>query len=332
MADTVYFKSNNVAMFNISSSTVVGTTTAGTFDSAVVDSSILIPAAAAQLFYYAGMPIANGGPSLTTKLYGHFETNTSSIVYTGTAWPFIQVINVSGIVVFRVMMTNNGTYQCSYWNGSSYINIGAAFSISSTGQIIFDFDFTPGTSGAFNLRLNNASIPVVSVSAFNAAVDNTAEIRVGNGSNATMYISQGVLANFDLRGAKLNVPRISGNGFYTDGTGTYTDINTVVQNQGTGIGLTAVSQRKTFTKPSLTLTGMVIHSVSVNFLGAVSGGVVNNARVITRRASTDSTGATYATPARGLEQRILPMYVDPSTSLSWTVANFNNTELGVQAQ
>lgn len=340
MPDAVYFESNNVAQFDISASTVVGTTTANTFDSSVVDSSIQIPAAVDGdgTTYYAGMPIVVGGPSLTTLVYGHFETYN-----TGTASPalglantfFLRIRNSSGQVIFRVRPTTGSStaaMQCEYWNGSTFTAVGGTFGINFIGRQTWDFSFLPGASGTFQLKLNGSTSPVISVSGFNAAVNNTAVVDIGNCVTATGYISQCVLANFDLRGSKLAVPRINGNGFYTDGTGTYTDINTVVQNQTTGIGLTVVGNRKTFTKPSVVTTGMVIHNVSMNILTAVSGGTVTNVRSIVRRASSDYSNANYSTPARGLEQRQLPVYTDPSTGVAWTLVNFNASELGVQAQ
>lgn len=338
MPDTVYFCSNHQSQFDRSASTVVGVTTGGTFDSAVVDSSVVLPATAINNapVFFAGMPLVNGGPSLTTKVYGHFQFYTTTVDSgTNNLFSFfIRVRNASGQVVFRIDSDSSvdSTFRCQYWDGGTFINVGSTFALSSIGLNTYDFEFTPGALGSFVLRLNGGIVPIVSVSGFAAAVDNFAVVDVANYTTDPANISQGCLANFDLRGAKVVSNRPAANGFYTDGTGTFSDVNTVATNDTTGIGLTAVAQKKTFTKAAFSTTGMVIKSAFVNILGAVSGGVVTNVRPITRRAGSDYTAANFPTPAAGLEQRQATLTVDPSTGIAWTVANYNAAEIGVEAR
>ncbi len=336
-----YFASNNEAMFDKSSSLVVGTTLAGTFDAGVVDSSILLPAAttSTQFTAFVGAPLIVGGPSVTTRIFGHFELNalTNSLINAisnPTAF-FIRFRNSVGQVVFRIHVTGGSPtfLQCQFWNGTTFTDVGATFTLPLLGLNEYDFDFTPGAFGSFNLRINKATVPIVSVSSFNAAVNNVAIVDVGNPTDANAYISQVILANRDLRGAKVASQRPTGNGFHTDGTGTFSDVNTVVKNDLTGIGMTATGQRKSFTHNPLSTTGMVIDSVFINALTGVTGGTVNNLRGIVRRASVTTPTANFSpAPEAGLEQRSLILSIDPSTSLPWTLANYNNSEIGLEAR
>lgn len=337
-----YFASNNQAMFDRSTSSIVGTTLGGTFDAAVVDSSILIPARPASgPVFSAAMPLIIGGPSLTTKVFGHFEFNANgTAVFTGGPIGqnfFLQIRNSTGVPIFRIA-NNSGTVgtttlQCQYWDGTNFIQTGPVVTLNFNGQNQYDFEFLPGALGTFILRVNGSATPVFSISGMNAAVNNFAAVDIGNPASVTGYLSQGILADFDLRGAKLNSLRPTGNGFHTDGTGTFSDVNTVVTDDTTGIGLPVVGNQKSFTKGALTTSGMVIDTAFVNIKSGVSGGVVNNARAIIRRAAVTTPTAAYSpSPGLGLQQAMLPLALDPSTGLAWTVANYNASELGVEAR
>lgn len=332
-----YFMSNNTAQYDLSSSSVVGSTTAGTFDSAVVDSSILLPAASsgvAPANFWAGMPILVGGPSITTKIFGHFEAFLPSGNFTTTSSSafFIRIRNNVGLPVFRLNWASSTTLQAEFWNGSSWTSVGPTLSRLSPGLTTFDFDFTPGALGSFSLYINGGTIPILSVSNFNAAVNNIASVDIGNPYEAIMYISQGVLSDVDLRGAKLFSRRPNGNGFYTAGTGTFTDVNSIVKNDLTGIGLPTAGDRKTFTLPTISATGRVIRNVHVNNLCAAAG-ATPNVRIVTRRLATDATSGNISpAPSTGLTARQTSLPLDLSTGLSWTIANFIATEFGVEGR
>lgn len=335
-----YFAGNMQAMWDRSSSLVVGTTLAGTFDPAVVGSSVLIPAngGTVSTTAWAAMPVVTGGPSLTSKVYGHFEWHgTSSATGSGSAgYQFLRIKNASGQVVFQLLTTTGSDFasvQCQYWNGSAFVAVGPTFSLNLAATSTYDFEFLPGSSGTFVLRLNGGTLPLVSVSGMNAAVDNFAGAQIMNPTNASAYVSQGCLADFDLRGAKVVAQRPTGNGFHVDGTGSFSDVDDIVTVDTTGIGLPAVGNQKSFLHDNLITSGMVIDAVFINSTTAVSGGVVNNLRGIVRRAGTTvATASVSPSPELGIEQRSVVATVDPTTGLAWTVANFNASEIGVEAR
>jgi hypothetical protein len=336
-----YFGGNMQAMWDRSSSLVVGTTLAGTFDAAVVGSSVLIPAGAFGLTFHVGMPLVSGGPSLTSKVYGHYEMawTDSALNSAGgfnTQSNLLRVVNSTGQVVFKVQGLGNpfpATFQCQFWNGSAFVNVGPEFNLTLSGLSTYDFSFLPGASGTFELRVNGSATPVVSVSGMNAAVNNLAAVEIPNPSAGSAYISQGILADFDLRGAKFVSQRPTGNGFHTDGTGGFDDVDDTVTVDTTGIGLPVVGNRKSFLHDNLITSGMVIDAVFINSATAVSGGTVNNLRGIVRRAGTTSNTSNVApAPVLGIEQRSVIAEIDPTTGLAWTVANFNASEIGVEAR
>ena len=339
-----YFAGNMQAMWDRSSSLVVGTTLAGTFDSGVVAASVSLPAlvsASDAQSPYVGMPLVVGGPSVTTKVYGHFEFYNVGNTYSGFNSSnsfFLRVRNSSGQVVFKVAsgdvsISGANAFQCFYWSGSAFVEVGPEFYINFTGLNTFDFEFLPGSSGTFELRINGGGVPLVSVSGMNAAVNNTAVVDIGNELTTASYVSQGCLADFDLRGAKIVAQRPTGNGFHVDGTGSFSDVDDIVTVDTTGIGLPAVGNQKSFLHDNLITSGMVIDAVFINSTTAVSGGVVNNLRGIVRRAGTTvATAVVSPSPELGIEQRSVVATVDPTTGLAWTVANFNASEIGVEAR
>ncbi len=335
-----YFMSNNAAQFDLSSSSVVGTTLAGTFEAGVVDASILLPAAvSAGPIFYAGAPILVNGPSRTDKVYGRFDFNatTNSAQPVNTQHFFLRIRNNVGQVVFQLDQVDDGAgafvdAQAQFWNGSALVNVGPVVSLPVIGLNTWTFEFLPGALGSFVLYLNGGTVPVLSVNNFNIATDNCAIVDIANPTSAIAYISQVILSDTDLRGSKLYAVRPNGNGFYTAGTGSFTDVNGVVKDDLTGIGLPVAGNRKTFTLPDITATGRVIRNVHVNNLCA-GAGATPNARIVTRRLATDATtGNISPAPSVGLTARQTPMPLDLSTGLAWTVANFNDTEFGVEGR
>lgn len=334
-----YFASNHVSMFDRSSALVDGVTTANTFDPNVTDSSISLPVApiAANVIFYVGAPILLGGvTSLTSRVYGHFNTYTTATARPGAngALFFLRIRNSVGTVVFQIVpVAGASDWKCQYWNGSTFIDVGSPFQITSTGLNTWDFEFLPGSTGVFRLSLNNSSIPLVSVSNFSAAVNNFAIVDVGNPYQTLTYVSEVCLADFDTRGVKVASYRPTGNGFHTDGTGTFSDVNSVTRTDTTGIGLPASGNRKTFTKNNLIASGMVIDTAIINAATAVTGGVVTNARGLIRRAGTTvTTGNIAPAPGFGLTPRSVELSVDPTTGSRWLLADFNNSEFGLEAR
>jgi hypothetical protein len=335
-----YFMSNNVAQFDLSNSSVVGSTLAGTFDPNVVDSSILLPAAISNSqCFYAGAPILVGGPSLTTKVFGRFDfwASTNAAQSINAEHFFLRIRNNIGQVVFRLDQRSTGggaqaDVVAQFWNGSTFVDIGPQVSLPLLGLNTWNFEFLPGALGSFVLYVNGATVPLLSVSGFNAAVNNCAVVDIANPTSANAHISQVALSDVDLRGAKIYSRRPSANGFYTAGTGTFTDVNTILKNDLTGIGLPVAGNRKTFLLPTVTAPGRVIRNVHVNNLCA-GAGATPNARIVTRRVSTDSvSGNISPAPGVGLSARQTALPVDLSTGLAWTLANFNATEFGVEGR
>ncbi len=335
-----YFMSNNAAQFDLSSSSVVGTTLAGTFEAGVVDASILLPAAvSAGPVFYAGAPILVNGPSRTDKVYGRFDFNatTDAAASANTGHFFLRIRNSSGVVVFELDQNQSGAgakvdAQARFWNGTSMVNVGSPVVLPIVGRNTWNFEFLPGALGTFVLYLNGSTVPILSVANFNVAVNNCAVVDIANPSTAAAYISQVVLGDTDYRGSKLYARRPSGNGFYTAGTGTFTDVNSVVKDDLTGIGLPVVGNRKTFTLDDISAPGRVIRNVHVNNLCS-GGGATPAARIVTRRLAADATTSNIS-PAlgAGLLARQTPLPLDLSTGLEWTVANFNDTEFGVEGR
>jgi hypothetical protein len=314
-----YFAGNTLAAFSRTLITTVEDTTAGWFDSAFVPNGIIV------LQTGGGVLIARYNANATGSSWLHFEHRAGASVGSNT---WVQLFNSAGVAVFRLQAS--GTIQAQYWNGSSWVNTGTAFSLPDPLNR-YDLQFTPGTGGSF--AFYTAGTLVASGSGFTVS-GVTSDVRearfaswFGGGNNV---FSQVLAADFDTRDSRYRMPTINANGALTDGTGGFADISETVLDDSTSIKLTAAAQRKSFTKTSITVpAGYRIGAMAVNARARVSGSITNG-QAFTRVGSTNYDSANLGFNG-GFEPRGNLWETNPATAADWTQSEFNAAEIGIEA-
>lgn len=313
-----------------SSPATVEDTTAGRFDGTFLDRAIKLTA---RGDYIDTAPFVDAASA--TTICAKFD-----LYYDGDGTilssPLFSLFNSSGVEVVRIDALTTGTpgtMRVKYWDGAALQTLGSASAPTAPDALHrIQIKIVCGVGGSIGIWQGTTKIFTDPGTGLNAAVTNIARARVlhwGNGSS--MWVSMGQGADYDVRDARFAAGTVNGNGNYTAGTGSSTDVDDTVLDDSDAIVLPASGNKKTFTKPSITLPGGYgIANAWVNARARVSGGVVTNGKVTFRSGSTDASTATVG-PNGGYEPRAGYTATDPATSAVFTQSGYNSLEIGLEA-
>lgn len=308
------------AFFRTSEVNVQSVTTAGRFNSAFVDSAVQV---VGQDFIETPPTWYNGVTSVTT-----FGCRVDLYAPTNIAQrPFFELINASGRTVVQITGGPTfGTFKAQAWNGSAYIDFGNVFSTSADSLFTLAVAVNPGTTGALIVYLGGTP---VAVGARPVAVDNVAKVRIRTTQNDTIWVSQLMCADYDVRDARALSQLANGTSLVnTGGTGLFTDVNEVPRNDSTSILMASVGLKRTLLKPAITVpTGLVIKSICSNMMSRVSGGTVTNQYGLLRTAGADVRSPNLLAPNNGYE----PRGWSYETGANISSATYNAAEFGFES-
>lgn len=315
---TRYFAGNTMAAFARTSVAVVEDTTANTFDSSYVSNSI--NAGTDNTGYAESAPFSATGIFWTRfDIYIGGSTTSAS----GPMW----VNGSTGVFMLECSGTGN-TFQPKYWNGSAWTSTGTTFSLNSSTRYQLDVKLDLST-GAFECYQNKVTL-VSSGSGWSGYGTTVTNWRGYPTRTATRY-SQVMIADYDLRESKLMTTTINGNGTYTDGTGSYTDIDEATLDDGDSVYVTNVGDKKGFTKSGITVpSGFIIAGMVANVRGRVSTGTITDGKIGV--LSSSSVNLSAAKSFAGIySPRCHIVSADPNTATEFTQTGFNNAEVYIQA-
>jgi hypothetical protein len=335
----IYFASNRLGQFGASSSAITEVLTSGRYDSSVVQSAISLPLTGVNAESdYISAPVGIDATSVTTVY------STADFYFTGDGnnggSNLVSWVNTVGQIVARIRTTSvDDTARFSYWNGSAYVNAGPIFTYPKDGLSTLNTRLTCGAAGSVDIWIGTwgAQVLVASVlssAGLNAAVDNVAAVRFGNGTQATGFYSGVALADFDLRARRVASDTATGNGVFTDGTGTYTDVNAFPRDLTTSRVVSLSGNKFSMTKAARTMPGnMQIDYVLINSACRAQGGVVTNAR-----PGLSIGGVWYPfdnvnpVPNGGYENRASYEELNPATLARFSTSEYNSAQFGLEAR
>jgi hypothetical protein len=309
-----YCAVNSLAGCIRNSLSVVESTTAGTFDSAYVPNSIATPSSGTEYLQTYDF-LATGLVCTRFDYHGGIGGSSGGGIY----W-----MNGS-TPVFRIL---GSTHQCSYWNGSAWVNTGAAFGLTAGVRNVLVMIFNL-TAGSFELYVNGAL--ATSGSGWTGGPSQITSFRGGSMRGSTSFFSQIMVADYDLRDAHLMKSPITGDSAVNNaGTGAYTDVNETILSESTAIAMTAAGKRG-FTHSAITVpSGLAIFARVLNARARVSGGVVTDGKLGVRSGGANYSSASKAFTS-GYESRGHIVELNPDGDVPWSLAAFNSAEDFIEA-
>lgn len=317
-----YFAGNSMAAFSRTSASILETTTGGTFDSTYVANSIQ---------FNAGVDTATSWNFSATgsTIWARFDIWCGGSVGGVSGAPF-SFYN-GGVGVFRLIWPgSSNTLQPQYWNGTAWTNTGGTLVLSTGTNLSLAVQVVLGSG--FNLYLGG----VLQTAGSGWTGGQTAVTNVVLQAQAigfTTYMSQIMVADYDLRNSHYMVPAINGNSATNTGqvTGAYTDINEVPLNDSTLVEIQTHANKAGFTKAGITVPiGYQITAMVINARSSVAGGTITDGKLGIR-----SAGANFSSTGRGVGGAFGPVgYIsatDPATGLLFTQTGFNNAEFYLEA-
>lgn len=320
-----YFAGNTLAAFKRSAVSIVESSYGNSFDAAYVANSITI----ANQGDFIESPAFIDAPSATTFWLTFMNTGSA---YAGPN-RMLTLLNSDGVQVLTLYIStaNAVLYQ---WNGATYgstqISTNMFAGSRDSGLRKVTIKVVCGASGSFDLYSGETLVGTLPIT--NAAVDNIAQVRIHgyNGNSIYHYFSEIMAADYDLRDARYMCKLPSGDGTYTDGTGSYASVDDPVLDDSDAVKLPVVGNKRSFTHGAIALPpGYSIEAAVMNVRGRI-GGAPTDAKLFVKHGASEagSAGLGFNT---GYEPRSALFEVDPSTGAAFTEAGFNATEFGIEA-
>jgi hypothetical protein len=326
MADERYASGNTLASFFRSGVDVLEDVTPGRFDGRFVTNSIAVAAGPGP--YFSTFPFIDRAAPL--ELWLHFEYYVA--VFNGSG-AYVPVVfrNAAGVPVARLALVGSA-WVFSYWNGVGFVVTGAPIAADAGVLTRMDVHLICGTSGSFALYSNGSRIALGPIAS--ASTDAVAAVQFGAmssldaGSQTTFY-SQVMVANFDTRDARYVCQLANANGFYTDGTGSYVDINEIVLDETTAITLPLAGQRKSFTHGVYSLPpGYLVDALAIAGRVRNVGPSPADVQFLLRAGGAPFDSPSLAASAT-YEPRGAFFPLDPATGAAWNQSDLNNAEFGI---
>lgn len=230
------------------------------------------------------------------------------------------------------LLGGSAGYQFQYWNtvSGAWVNWGVGWDLTDfvVYTIVINLDLTAGTFEVYvnNLLKASGSAPL------NAATQLTEFRHYSPASGSTRLTwSQLMCADYDLRDAHIYSKLPSAEGTYTDGTGTFADVDEAALNDADAVGLTAIGQKHTFDHaafPALA-AGLVIRGLVVN--GRLrTGGAVNDGQFkIVSAGVEENSDDLLCDTAYAPRGRFFG--TDPATGTTWDKTAADAAEIGLEA-
>lgn len=255
-----------------------------------------------------------------------FETRFGQIVN----GPFLNLYDSSAVPWLRVNSPNNGDVQLQGYNGSAWVNLGAALTVGLGG--IFNVQVTIDAGGNHAVLFAVNGTTQYSGTFGSSGLTNLASFDIFNTDpGGACYVTEVMAAqDMNLVGARLKTLRATGAGTHSDWTGTYSDVNEAVTSDADFNKAASAGLLQSYAMTDVTVpTGYSIKGV-VHRFRCKNGGFdpPANVKSLARSGGTDyqSPNLSGINPAYGyVSQRY---DVDPATGVAWTEAGVNALELG----
>lgn len=324
------FGANECEAFNVSSPNVIEYSgEPGSFDSAVVRCAVRLGAGAQT---YAEIP----DQEARTEGWLHWEWYHTTSGFTWPSGTIMELYDSSGVAQLRITHTYVSpilTWRCQTWNGSAWVNVGTTVPIESGTRYQFDLNFDCGNT--FTLHAGGSAL-----SGMSGALSGMADMvraRFYNQANSgaaskQTFISQVLLQDEPTIGHKLHTAPATANGFYTDGTGSYTDIDEMLMSDADVIALAANGEAKSFTSAARVLGNRKTKAIIVSTRSRRGETGPANLQGRLRIAGSD-----YDSPSKALSVDYQPVQFvwaeNPATTDPWLNADAEAATLdwGVEA-
>lgn len=195
-----------------------------------------------------------------TTYWHRFWFYRNNALTTGRA--FLQLLNSSGTPVFQLLTGASSTIQAQYWNGSAWVNIGSTYTVPSA-LSTFDLKLICGASGSFELYRNE--VLVLSGAASMGSVNNVDEWRHYAPTNFLVQdvFSEIIWGDEPTLGHRYAIRPPTGNGSDTAGSGTFTDVDEAITNDGDTSALASNGDAETYTHSAMTLPSGTVKAVQI---------------------------------------------------------------------
>jgi hypothetical protein len=326
-----YFATNTLARATRNATNVLdGNTSAGVFNAAFVSSAISIPSVNTTSYFMIGAPFDEGSASISGFASLRLDYFTGGW---NTILNFIVLLS-AGVPVYQILPISTNNFQVQYWNSTTHAWVAwDSVRAALLGLNTHVWNLTPGVG--FTYYVNGIAVSSQSAAPVSAAASFD-EIRFynsdGNSHTGISAYSQIMGADYDLRGSQMFSRMPNGEGTYTDGSGTFTDVNEATLNDANAIGLPLVGNKHSFTNaafPALP-TGLTIESLGVNGRVRVGGAVVSDGKLMVRSSSVDQDSTALLAPA-GFTCRGRQFEIDPATGTKWVKAAADAAQVGLEA-
>lgn len=317
-----YFGGNTLASFARNSTTIGENTTAGRFNAAYTDRSILVPT----------------GTEISTPPF-----TASGLVWFRWDW-IAGATNQGSVTMARAMNgtqnlfelgfnTGNNQYTFRVWTGSAWsttVNLSLNNTqVTTLSTYAVEYDFANKT-----VRLYRDGSVLYENTAVGAGMVNsvTSFVLGGNQSSTGTFYSQVMIADYNILNSNLANLNLTGNSVVNTGqaSGSYTDVNEVGRDDTTFVSITTVGNKAGFTKNNVSVPiGKGISAMVISAMARVNGTVTNG------KVGIRSNGVNYSSVSLNFSSGHSPRQsiVDnnPATSTPFTATSFNAAEVYLEA-
>lgn len=296
------------------SSTAGWTTTAGRFDPDYSRCAINAATGSSATINLASVV----GESSADGYWLHLLVKRTTYNYFGTmigysgAYPSFKVDDNAGIFVYPF-----------------HSSTGAATATVTAMQVtpLSSYDihvYTNGGNAVLDFYLNGTLVGTVITTVGGTSNSGLDRLTFTGTSNAAFF-SEIIVANFDTRGMRAHTLVPSAAGTYSEGTGSYTDVDEITPD-GSGVVFGATGQRFTCLTPGVSTPRKVV-GLSVN--AYASTGAATKIQSLIRVGGTDYLGGEITRSPVLTAGRDIQL-VNPATSLPWAVADLAAIQFGVE--
>lgn len=318
-----YFEFDEVSAF-------IETTTANHFDSAFTSSAMTSLLAGNDVLAYIALntPGTDATQWFRFRVYPHAGSGNDS--NSTVAW--FTLFNSSGVAVADIKKTANTAE-------TSAIRVFGTSTVTSAGT----FSFPINTAAMIDVRVNVVGLTtvvdvyvndVLAMTATNTnngsrGIPNRAVWRSGHAGytqSRRFSYSEFIVANTSTLGMRLDELQVNTAGFYSDMTGTLTDLNT--ENPTTGLLTDAVGERSAWNPVAYAGSGGIV-AVVASARSHRKSGTPSKLCHFLRMSGVDYDGTERDIGEHSVYQQIWE--TNPATGVAWTGANLSGIQVGLKS-
>jgi hypothetical protein len=259
-----------------------------------------------------------------TEFWGKWRSSYGSSTLSTGRVPLL-LTSATGNVA-RIYCASSSALDLQRWNGTAWVTVASVSLVN--GVSFYTVQVKTGASGA--IRFYRDGSLLAEYLGDTTALGSVNTMTLGSNGGTYNYISEVIIANHDIRSARLKTLDVTAAGAHTGWAGTWQDIDAYDELDTSFISSTVAGQKSTFVVSDLPTDSLVVDSVILSGRFRRNATGPSGVNALARIGGVDYGQSVGALTEQFASKQVV-LGTNPATGGAWDKTTVNALEIGVES-